>query len=65
MEALQSATRNAADLIGASDDLGTVEVGKRADLIAVGSNPLSDIRQLEDVLFVMKDGVVVVNKTGR
>jgi imidazolonepropionase-like amidohydrolase len=65
MEALQSATHNAAALIGVSEDLGTIEAGKRADLIAVGSNPLNDIRQLEAVLFVMKDGVVVKNETGQ
>ena len=65
MEALQSATRNAAELIGVSKDLGTIEAGKRADLIAVASNPLNDIRRLEAVLFVMKDGVVVRNQTGR
>ncbi|MGH8496542.1 MAG: metal-dependent hydrolase family protein [Gammaproteobacteria bacterium] len=58
MEALQSATRVAAELIG-SQDLGTVESGKYADLIAVPSDPLSDIRQLESVPFVMKGGVVV------
>jgi imidazolonepropionase-like amidohydrolase len=58
MEALQSAPHNAADI-------GTIEAGKRADLIAVASNPLNDIRQLEGVLFVMKDGVVVKNETGQ
>jgi imidazolonepropionase-like amidohydrolase len=65
MEALQSATLNAAELIGVSEDVGTIEAGKRADLIAVASDPLSDIRQLEAVLFVMKAGVVVKNETGR
>jgi len=65
MEALQSATRNAAELIGVSGDLGTLQAGKHADLIAVASNPLNDIRQLEAVLFVMKAGVVVKNQTGR
>jgi imidazolonepropionase-like amidohydrolase len=65
MEALQSATRDAADLIGVSKDVGTIEPGKRADLIAVASDPLKDIRQLEAVLFVMKAGVVVKNETRR
>lgn len=65
MEALQSATRTAADLIGVSEDVGAIEAGKRADLIAVASNPLNDIRQLEDVRFVMKAGVVVKNDTRR
>ena len=65
MEALQSATRNAAELIGVSEDLGTLQAGRHADLIAVASNPLNDIRQLEAVLFVMKAGVVVKNQTGQ
>jgi imidazolonepropionase-like amidohydrolase len=65
IEALQSATRDAADLIGVSKDVGTIEPGKRADLIAVASDPLKDIRQLEAVLFVMKAGVVVKNETRR
>ena len=65
VEALQSATRTAAELIGASDDVGAIEAGTRADLIAVASSPLKDIRQLEDVRFVMKDGVVVRNDTRR
>jgi len=65
MDALQSATITAAKLIGVSEDVGTIEAGKRADLIAVASNPLEDIRQLEAVLFVMKAGVVVKNQIGR
>ena len=65
MEALQTATRNAAELIGVSEDFGTVEAGKHADLIAVPANPLNDIRQLESIPFVMKAGVIVKNDTGR
>jgi imidazolonepropionase-like amidohydrolase len=64
-ESLLTATRNAAELIGVSEDLGTIEAGKRADLIAVASDPLNDIRQLEAVLFVMKAGMVVKNVTRR
>jgi imidazolonepropionase-like amidohydrolase len=64
MQALQSATRYAAELIG-SQDLGTVEPGKYADLIAVPSDPLADIRQLESVPFVMKGGGVVKFDHGR
>ncbi|MEZ0472109.1 metal-dependent hydrolase family protein [Luteimonas salinilitoris] len=62
LEALQAATRDAAELIGAGEDLGTVETGKHADLIAVPANPLADIRQLETVPFVMKGGTVVKNE---
>jgi len=65
MEALQSATGTAAELIGVRQDVGTIEVGRRADLIAVASNPLNDIRQLEAVPFVMKAGAVVKNDTRR
>ncbi len=66
MEALRSATVVAAELIG-SADVGTLEVGKYADLIAVPADPLRDIRQLESVPFVMKGGVVVkdeIRQTG-
>ncbi len=54
---LVSATISAADLID-RDDLGTLESGHRADLIATTTSPLEDIRALYDVVFVMKDGVV-------
>ncbi|HTB98613.1 MAG TPA: amidohydrolase family protein [Terracidiphilus sp.] len=58
LAALQTATVNAADLMGWSDKAGTLEVGKWADMIAVEKNPLVDIRVLQDVKFVMKAGVV-------
>lgn len=58
MEAILAATRNAADLLGQLDNLGTIEAGKYADLIAVDANPLEDITRLENVTFVMKGGRV-------
>ena len=58
MAVLISATVNAADLIGMSDELGTIEPGKQADLIAVGGSPLENIDELLDVDFVMKGGEV-------
>jgi imidazolonepropionase-like amidohydrolase len=58
-QAIRAATSNAADLIGRSKDVGTVEAGKYADLIAVSSDPLQDVRVLENVAFVMKGGEVV------
>ena len=64
MEALLTATRNAAELIGMSDQLGTIEAGKYADLIAVQPSPLEDIRQMESVRFVMKGGRIVRDETG-
>ena len=58
LAALQSATLNAADLMGWTAKTGTLEPGKWADIIAVEKNPLDDIRTLQDVKFVMKAGVV-------
>jgi imidazolonepropionase-like amidohydrolase len=56
MQAIQSATSNAADLLGKSDVLGSLKPGKYADIIAVSGNPLDDVRILENVKFVMKEG---------
>ena len=58
MQAIQSATSAAADLLGRSNDIGSVKAGKYADMIAVAGDPLTDIRLLENVQFVMKDGTV-------
>ncbi|KAA6459726.1 amidohydrolase family protein [Acidobacteria bacterium AB60] len=58
LAALQTATINAADLMGWSKNTGTLEAGKWADMIGVPRNPLEDIRVLEEVPFVMKAGVV-------
>ena len=54
--ALQAATVNAADLLGLQADVGTIEPGMRADLIAVDGDPLVDVTVLKRVPFVMKDG---------
>jgi imidazolonepropionase-like amidohydrolase len=62
MAAIQSATVNASRLLGMEKDLGTLEAGKFADLIAVAGNPVEDITELQRVKFVMKDGQIVVNK---
>ena len=58
IEAIQAATVNAAELIGWPGDVGAIEAGMYADIIAVRGNPLEDVRELEDVRFVMKGGVV-------
>jgi imidazolonepropionase-like amidohydrolase len=58
LEALKTATVNAADLMGWTAKTGTLEAGKWADMIGVEKNPLEDIRTVEDVKFVMKGGVV-------
>lgn len=56
--AIRSATVAAAEHVQMAADIGTLEKGKFADLIAVTKDPLKDIRELEDVDFVMKGGVV-------
>ena len=58
MQAIQAATTSAADLLGHSDVLGSIKPGKYADIIAVASDPIRDVRALETVSFVMKDGNV-------
>src|SRR5882724_12622466 len=58
MQAIQSAKVNAADLIGHSELFGSIAAGKSADIIAVDGDPLADIRELEHVRFVMKEGTV-------
>src|ERR1700681_1389513 len=58
MQAIQSATTSAADLLGHSDILGSITPGKFADVIAVARDPLQDISVLEHVQFVMKDGKI-------
>jgi imidazolonepropionase-like amidohydrolase len=58
MQAIQSATVNAADLIGHSELFGSITAGKSADIIAVSGDPLADIHELEHVGFVMKEGII-------
>ena len=57
--AIQAATVNAADLLGLAKELGTLEPGKQADIIAVSGDPLGDVTVLKRVAFVMKGGEVV------
>jgi imidazolonepropionase-like amidohydrolase len=59
MDAILAATRNAAELIGDSKDIGSVQAGRYADIVAVDGDPLSDVGAFERVLFVMKGGEVV------
>jgi Imidazolonepropionase and related amidohydrolases len=65
MQAIQSATIVAADLLERPNDMGAIEVGKFADIIAVRNDPLKDITELERVHFVMKGGEVVRDETTR
>lgn len=61
MQAIQSATTSAADLLGWKDRVGSIAAGKLADIVAVSSDPLQNITALENVQFVMKGGVVYKN----
>ncbi len=61
LQAIQTSTINAADLLGWSNKVGTLDTGKWADLIAVDGDPLKDVTTLEKVKFVMKGGAVVKN----
>ena len=58
MQAIQAATINGADLLGLSDEIGVLEPGMLADIVAVRGDPLEDIRLLENVQFVMKQGTL-------
>ena len=62
LEAIRAATISAADLIGWADDVGAVESGRFADLIAVQGDPIADITVLQHVKFVMKGGPVIKNE---
>ncbi|WP_291200580.1 amidohydrolase family protein [Hyphomonas sp.] len=64
-EAIRAATLGNAELFGLKDQIGSLAAGKRADIIAVDGDPLADVRQLEDVDFVMKDGAVFYNGLGK
>ncbi|MFL6386863.1 MAG: amidohydrolase family protein [Terriglobales bacterium] len=64
-QAIRAATSNAADLIGRAKDVGTLEAGKFADVIAVTDDPLQNVRALENVGFVMKGGVVAKDQITR
>lgn len=59
MQAIQSATIRAAELLGKEGELGSIQPGRFADLVAVGGDPLTDVRVLENVAHVMKGGVLV------
>ena len=59
MEAIKAATVNAADLLDRSKDIGTIEPGKYADIVAVAGSPLEDVTRLENISFVMRHGVVL------
>jgi imidazolonepropionase-like amidohydrolase len=64
MQAIQSATRVAAECLGREKKIGTVESGRLADLVAVSGDPLADVTELERVKWVMKGGRIVRDELG-
>ena len=64
LDAIKSATINSAKLLGVETDLGSLEIGKIADIVAVKGNPLDDISLLQKTFFVMKNGRIYKNITG-
>ena len=63
LEALRSATSVSASLLGLGDRIGAIKEGYEADLILVESNPLQNIRALADVLVVISNGTIALNRT--
>ena len=64
-QAIVASTQTIADAVGLTDQLGSVEAGKWADLIAVAKDPLADIRHLREPMLVMRGGAVAVNQLTR
>jgi imidazolonepropionase-like amidohydrolase len=62
LDAIRAATIVPAEMLGWSDRIGTIETGKLADLVAVSGDPLANISELQNVRFVMKEGVVYKNE---
>jgi imidazolonepropionase-like amidohydrolase len=59
IEAIQAATRNAAQALGREKDVGAIAIGRFADIIAVDGDPLANVRELESVDAVVKGGKIV------
>ena len=62
IEALLSAMQVNADILGFGDKIGSIDIGKNADIVAVNENPTTNIKTMEKVTFVMRDGVVYKNE---
>jgi imidazolonepropionase-like amidohydrolase len=58
IDTITAATLNAAKLLGLDASIGSLEPGKQADIVAVSGNPLTDIKRMENAVFVMKNGAV-------
>jgi imidazolonepropionase-like amidohydrolase len=61
LEVIEAGTKHAAYVCGQSDELGTLERGKLADLIVVNGNPLDDLIAMDSVLYIVKDGEIVLS----
>jgi imidazolonepropionase-like amidohydrolase len=59
-QALMAGTANGAELLGIADQVGTLQPGKLADIVAVAGNPVVDIKATQHPVFVMKEGVIYV-----
>ena len=62
MDTIIAATLNAAQLQRVDDKLGSIKAGKLADIVAVKGNPMEDIRAMENMMFVMKNGKIYKNE---
>lgn len=62
MEIILAATKHGAEICGIEKEVGTIEVGKKADIFIVEGNPLENLHDVENVRFVIKDGVIVVER---
>ena len=65
MEAVKAATSRAADLLGLASRTGSIKPGYEADLLVIDGNPLADIAALKDVVLVINDGQIAINKLAR
>jgi imidazolonepropionase-like amidohydrolase len=65
MEAIQAATSRAAEMLDEKGELGVLAGGAYADIVAVGGDPLRDVKELENVRFVMKGGSVFKNQLAK
>lgn len=65
LDAIRFATTNSAELLGLASEIGTLEPGKRADILVVEGDPLQDIRALKNVLVVLRDGAVMWSQNMR
>jgi len=64
MDTIIATTGKAAENLGKQNELGTIEKGKLADIIAIAGDPLADIKNTRNIKLVIKDGKILVDKIG-